>query len=92
MHYSLFLHALRLKMCVIKQLIVLFCIFCIPGQYKTQEMCADHSLIVYYTDICKNQRMCDEAINDCLAALKPVPDWFVTSKMIEKTVYCFVRR
>ena len=92
MHYSLFLHALRLKMCVIKQLIVLFCIFCIPGQYKTQEMCADHSLIVYCTDICKNQRMCDEAINDCLAALKPVPDWFVTSKMIEKTVYCFVRR
>ena len=28
--------------------------------------------------------MCDEAVNDCLAALKFVPDWFVTSKMLEK--------
>ena len=28
--------------------------------------------------------MCDKAVDDCLAALKFVPDWFVTSKMIEK--------
>ena len=28
--------------------------------------------------------MCDEAVNDCLAALKLVCDWFVTSKMIKK--------
>ena len=28
--------------------------------------------------------MCDEAVGDCLAALKFVPDWFVTSKMLEK--------
>ena len=28
--------------------------------------------------------MCDEAVDDCLAALKLVPDWFVTSKNIEK--------
>ena len=26
--------------------------------------------------------MCDEAVDDCLAALKFIPDWFVTSKMI----------
>ena len=27
--------------------------------------------------------MCDEAVNDCLAALKFIRDWFVTSKMLE---------
>ena len=27
--------------------------------------------------------MCDGAVDDCLAALKFVPDWFVTSKMIK---------
>ena len=27
--------------------------------------------------------MCDEAVDDCLAALKIAPDWFVTSKMIK---------
>ena len=28
--------------------------------------------------------MCDEAIDDYLAALKIIPDWLVTSKMIKK--------
>ena len=28
--------------------------------------------------------MCDEAVDDSLAALEPIPDWFVTSKMIKK--------
>ena len=28
--------------------------------------------------------MCDEAVDDCLAALKFIPDGFVTSKMINK--------
>ena len=28
--------------------------------------------------------MCDEAVDDSLAALKLIPDWFVTSKMIKK--------
>ena len=28
--------------------------------------------------------MCDEADDDCLAALKFIPDWFVTSKMLKK--------
>ena len=30
--------------------------------------------------------MCDEAFDDCLAALKLIPDWFVTNKMPE-TLY-----
>ena len=28
--------------------------------------------------------MCDKAVDDCLATLKFIPDWFVTSKMLEK--------
>ena len=28
--------------------------------------------------------MWDEAVHDCLVALKFIPDWFVTSKMLEK--------
>ena len=28
--------------------------------------------------------MCDEAVDDCLAALKFIPYWFVTSKILEK--------
>ena len=28
--------------------------------------------------------MCDKAVDDCLAVLKFVSDWFVTSKMIKK--------
>ena len=28
--------------------------------------------------------MCDKAVDDCLAALKFVPDWLVTSNMIKK--------
>ena len=41
-------------------------------------------MLIYYPDRHKTQRMCDEAIDDCLAALKFVPDWFVTIKMLEK--------
>ena len=28
--------------------------------------------------------MCDQAFGNCLAALKFILDWFVTSKMLEK--------
>ena len=28
--------------------------------------------------------MCDEAVDNCLAALKCVPDWVVIIKMLEK--------
>ena len=42
--------------------------------------------------------MCNEAVDDCLSALKLVPDWFVTSEMIkilfiafyaDKNILCF---
>ena len=29
--------------------------------------------------------MCDEAVDDCLKALKFAPDWFATSKMLERS-------
>ena len=76
--------------CVIKQLIDVFFVFdSIPDRYKTQEICErvvseDPSLIVYCTDKYITQRLCDEAADDSLAALKLVPEWFVTSKMIKK--------
>ena len=28
--------------------------------------------------------MCDEVVDDCLAALKSIIEWFVTSKLLEK--------
>ena len=43
----------------------------------------DHFLVVYCPDKYKTQRMCDEAVDDCLAALKLVPDWLLTSEMIK---------
>ena len=35
--------------------------------------------------------MCNEAVDDSLAALKLIPDWFVTSNMI-KNFLLFARR
>ena len=61
---------------------------CIPNQNKTQEMCdrvdaEDTFSIVYCPHKYKTQRMCDEATDDSLSALKLIPDWFVTGKMIK---------
>ena len=41
-------------------------------------------LTVYCPDKYKTQEMGDEAAADSIAALKLIPDWFVTSKMIKK--------
>ena len=41
-------------------------------------------LIKYCHDKYKTQEMCDIAFDDFLLALKFVPNWFVTSNMIEK--------
>ena len=65
----------------------------IPDRYKTHEMSdrvvsEDLFLIVYCPDqyvilINMTQKMCDKAVDYCPAALKLIPDWFVTSKMIK---------
>ena len=51
----------------------------------------DLYLIVYCPDKYIIQRMCDETV-DFLAALKLIPNWFVTCKMIIKRLHCFVWR
>ena len=33
--------------------------------------------------------MCDESVDDCLAVLKSIPDWFVKKKMLEKFLFFF---
>ena len=58
-----------------------------PDQYKIQEICdipCTSLLIVYCPDKYKTHKMYQAAVDDCLAALKFIPDWFVTSKMYEK--------
>ena len=63
----------------------------IHDRYKAQKMCdsavsKNPFFIVYCPDKCKTQRLCDKAVNGSLAALKLVPEWFVTNKTIKK---CF---
>ena len=45
----------------------------------------DLFMMAYCPNKYKTQRMCNEAFDDCLAALKFIPDWFITSKMLEKS-------
>ena len=42
------------------------------------------SFKVYHPYKCITQEICDEAVDDSLAALKLISDWSVTSKMIKK--------
>ena len=42
------------------------------------------SLVVYCPDNYKSQIMCEEAVYNCVAALKLVPDWFLLSEIIKK--------
>ena len=61
----------------------------IPNKYKIQDMCnsiicQDSLSIRYVPDQYKTQQTCDKAVDDCLAALKLAPNWFVTIKMIKK--------
>ena len=44
----------------------------------------DPFFILYCPDKYIDQKVCDEAVDDSLATLKLIPDWFVTSKMIKK--------
>ena len=63
--------------------------------YTTQEMC--HNAVFNYPfilqfclDRYKTQEMCDKAVDDFLPALKCVPSWFVTSKMIRKLFHALI--
>ena len=48
-------------------------------------ICEDPFSIRYVLDQYKTHQMCDKTVDSCFAALKFVPDWFVTSKVIKKT-------
>ena len=66
-----------------------FVFYSISYRYITQEMCerviAEAGfLIVYSPNKYVSQKMCDGAVDDFLTALKLIPDWFVTSKIIKK--------
>ena len=53
-------------------------------QELCDKVCEKPFKLKYCPDRYKNQKMCDNAVNTYLLALKFVPDWFATSKMIEK--------
>ena len=41
-------------------------------------------MLLYCPNRYKTQKICSEAVDDFLGALKFIPDWFVTRKMLEK--------
>ena len=45
----------------------------------------------YCHDRYKTQEMCNKAVQDFLPALKFVPDWFVTSKMIKNFLLLYIQ-
>ena len=59
----------------------------IPDWYKTQETFGrsseDPFMIIYCLNSYIAQIMCREAADDCLAALRFIPDCFVMSKMLK---------
>ena len=87
-----FLSATSLKKCLIKQFIDGFLVFdSIPDQQKTEEICGIVAssypfLVAHWPVKYKTHRICDEseAVDDSVAALKPIIDWFVTNKIIKK--------
>ena len=44
----------------------------------------DPFMLVYCPNKHKTQKLWDEAIEDCLAAFKLLPEWLFTSEMIKK--------
>ena len=53
-------------------------------EMRYRAVSEDPFLIVYCRGKHVTQKMCDEAVDDCLPALTFIPDWFVTSKIIKK--------
>ena len=59
----------------------------VPDCYKTQKMwdkviCEGPFMLVNNPDRYKTQGTCDKVVDDCSAALRFIPDSFVTSKML----------
>ena len=61
----------------------------VPDRYITPKLCnkvvsEDPVMFKHCHDKYKIYKMCDKAVDSYLLALKFVPNWFVTSKVIEK--------
>ena len=61
----------------------------ISDWYKTQEILdrvvsEDSYMLIYCPYRYKTPDMCNEDVDDFMAALKFISDWFVTSKMLKK--------
>ena len=66
-----------------------FVLHSVSDQFKSQEVCDkivfdDPFKLKYCHDKYKTQKMCAEAVDNCLPVLKFVPHWFVASKIIQK--------
>ena len=46
-------------------------------------------MLVHGPDKYKTQKMCGKAVDDCLVALKLIPDQFVASKIIDDNIYSY---
>ena len=71
-------------------------LFSITDRYETREICdraifEDPFMLAYYPDKYKTQRMCHEAVDDCLAALNLFLIGLLQVKSL-KISYCFIRR
>ena len=81
-------NAIRLKKCAIKPLIpvlfyfILFLIDIKLQKYVIKVVSKEPFMLKYCLDKYKTQEMCDKAVDAFLPALKFVPDWFVTKKII----------
>ena len=41
-------------------------------------------VLKYFLQRHEIQKLCDKAVDVCISALKFIPDWFVTNKMLQK--------
>ena len=88
LYLILFLIGISLKKSVIKVVSKeLFMLSCCLDRYSVNKVISKELFMLNYClDRYKTQEMCDKAIDSCLPALKLVPDWFVTNKMLKKFV------
>ena len=70
---------------------------CVPDRYKTQkcvkklETIENGETLVPVLDCCKNQKMCNKAVDNYLYVLEFVPECFMTQRMCDKAfTKCFL--
>ena len=89
LQHDLFLNPLRLKVYVTKLLMLVILYFILLSIDIRLKKCVtivseDLFMLIYCPENYKIQAMCEEVVDDYLVALKFVPHWFVTSKMLRK--------